>query len=266
MRSSNSHHKKYRTKNITFSLMIVLALAGALLTIWRHPKDPVVIHTGGHASVNFNKTQHSINDPASIWVVVNKGRVLPDTYVPADLVTPHVPLRLAENEPEMYLRQAAASALEKMSADADTQGIHLMLASAYRSYRLQVGLYNGYVKTQGQNSADASSARPGHSEHQTGLAADLEPQNRKCEVELCFSDTKEGRWLAKNAYEYGFIIRYQKGQEILTGYEYEPWHVRYVGNDLALQIHKSGQTLEQFFGLTAYSDYPKTYYQLAAGK
>jgi LAS superfamily LD-carboxypeptidase LdcB len=213
----------------------------------------------------FNKKQRSVNDPTSIWVVVNKGRILPGSYVPPDLTAPNVPLRLSSGSSEMQLRQEAAGALQQMFMAASQQNIHLMLASGYRSYDEQVGLYKGYVSTQGQQNADSSSARPGHSEHQLGLAADIEPSSRTCEVETCFADTQEGKWVAANAYKYGFIIRYPKDKDNLTGYEYEPWHVRYVGAALAMQIQQSGQTLEQFFGLSVYSDYNASSYQLKVG-
>jgi D-alanyl-D-alanine carboxypeptidase len=219
-----------------------------------------------HPVASFNKSQNSLNDPNSIWVIVNKGRVLPANFAPSDLTAPNIPLRLDRNSPEMQIRQVAASALEQMVAASNTQNVHLMLASGYRSYSDQVNLRNGYIKTEGQSGADTSSARPGHSEHQTALAADLEPTNRTCEVEECFATTPEGQWLAANAYKFGFIIRYNKSQEKLTGYEYEPWHVRYVGTDLAMQIHQSGQTLEQFFELPVYTNYPATSYQLMVGK
>ena len=214
---------------------------------------------------SFNKKQYSINDPSSLWVIVNKGRVLPSAYVPSNLVTPDVPLRLSASSSEMHVRADTAQALQAMFTAASSQGIKLMLASGYRSYTEQVGLYNGYVAGQGQAAADLSSARPGHSEHQTGLAADVEPASRTCEVEQCFDATPEGQWLAANTHKYGFIIRYQKGQESLTGYEYEPWHIRYVGIALAAQIKASGQTLEQFFDLPAYADYSANSYQLKSG-
>ena len=191
-----------------------------------------------------------------MWVVVNKGRQLPSDYVPAGLVVPTVPLRLSGSAAEMHVRSDTAAAMEKMFAAAKNEGINLMLASGYRSYATQVSVYNGYVSASGVDQADTFSARPGHSEHQTGLAADVEPTSRVCEVEQCFENTPEGKWLAANSYKYGFIIRYQKDTQALTGYEYEPWHVRYVGSDLSAQIHQTGQTLEQFFGLPNYSTYP----------
>jgi D-alanyl-D-alanine carboxypeptidase len=213
----------------------------------------------------FNKNQYSINDPASIWAVVNKGRALPASYIPQDLLAPNVPLRLPATDPEMQIRSVAAPLLQQMFSEALKQNVHLMLSSGYRSYALQSSVYSGYVNSQGQKSADSSSAKPGHSEHQTGLAIDIEPTSRDCEVELCFANTPEGKWLNANAYKYGFIIRYQKGQDKLSGYEYEPWHVRFVGKELAAQIHTSNQTLEQFFGQPSYTEYKSNPYQLASG-
>jgi D-alanyl-D-alanine carboxypeptidase len=216
--------------------------------------------------IGFNKKQYSINDPVSIWAVVNKGRALPASYSPQDLLAPNVPLRLPATDPEMQIRTVAAPLLQQMFDEALKQNVHLMLSSGYRSYALQSIVYGSYVNSQGQKSADSSSAKPGHSEHQTGLAIDIEPTNRDCEVELCFANTPEGKWLAANAYKYGFIIRYQKGQEKLSGYDYEPWHVRFVGKELAAQIHTSNQTLEQFFGQPSYTEYKSNPYQLASGK
>lgn len=199
---------------------------------------------------------------ASLTVVVNKGRILPSTYVPANLVVPDVALRLGSGSSEMHVRADTAAAMKQLFDGAAQSGLQLKLASGYRSYSSQKALYNGYVASSGQAYADASSARPGHSEHQTGLAADLEPASRNCEIQQCFGATAEGKWLAANAYKYGFIIRYQEGKDKLTGYEYEPWHVRYIGAELSTKVYKSGKTLEQYFGMSTYADYPAISYQL----
>jgi D-alanyl-D-alanine carboxypeptidase len=112
------------------------------------------------------------------------------------------------------------------------------------------------VQSEGQAVADTQSARPGYSEHQSGLAADLEPASRKCEVDQCFGDTPEGKWLSANAYKYGFVIRYPLGLDNITGYEYEPWHVRYVGIALSTEMHDEGiLTLEQFFAISGGTAY-----------
>lgn len=205
----------------------------------------------------LNKKQFSISDPNSVWVVVNKKRPLqPRDYVPQDLTTPNVPLRLDGANEEMKVRKITAINLQNMVFAAKQENINLMVASAYRSYNLQTTVYGNYVSTQGRDEADAQSARPGFSEHQTGLAVDLEPTSRKCEVEECFADTPEGRWLAANAYNFGFIMRYPKNQKSIVGYKYEPWHFRYVGRELARELHeKNNPPLETFFDLPAAPDY-----------
>lgn len=243
---------------ILFGLLAVLLL---MIFWWVKSKDTTILSTQDRENKNtsakqFDKSKLSVNDPASLWVVVNKGRRLENNYIPDNLTVPNIPLRLNKSYPEMQLRPEASKALEELSADAVHQNVHFMLASGYRSYSYQIGIYSGYVRTQGQTSADKTSARPGYSEHQTGLAADVEPYSRQCEVEACFGDTLEGKWLATNSFKYGFIIRYPQGKESLTGYEYEPWHIRYVGKDLALQVQRTGQTLEQFFRLDNFSSYP----------
>jgi D-alanyl-D-alanine carboxypeptidase len=162
----------------------------------------------------------------------------------------------------MQLRSEAAEALEKLFSEAKHQGIKLMMASAYRSYEQQEGLYNFYTEQDGHAKADGYSARPGHSEHQTGLAVDVEPLNRVCELEECFAGTPEGQWVAANAFKYGYIIRYEKGKKGLTGYEYEPWHLRYLGSELAANVKNSELTLEEYFKMPAHPDYPANIYQL----
>lgn len=207
-------------------------------------------------ATTFNKSAYSTTDPTSIWVVVNKQHPLnPKTYVPSDLVTPNVPVR-EPGDPTMQVRAVTATALEQMFAAAKSQGLNLQLSSGYRSYDYQNSTYNGYVQAQGQAAADAASARPGYSEHQTGLAADIEPVSRQCELDQCFANLPEGKWLAANAYLYGFIIRYTQADQSITGYEYEPWHVRYVGVALATELDKEGvTTLEQFFDITGGETY-----------
>lgn len=256
-----------------FLLFVVLAAIVAGVAWWRNDqfaKKPQPVSSASSSSVSttpasFNKSQYSINDPASIWLVVNKGRVLPNSYLPADLVVPNVSLSESAASENMHLRKDSAAAVEKLIVAASNGGIKLMLVSGYRSFVTQQSVYNGYVSSQGKVYANATSAQPGHSEHQTGLAVDLGGISGKCQLEACFGDTAEGKWLAANVYKYGFIIRYQKDKTNLTGYTYEPWHVRYVGVDLAAQINNTGQTLEQFFNLLAYPDYPSQSYELKSG-
>lgn len=206
---------------------------------------------GTQAGSSFNTSQFSVDDPTSPWVVVNKQRPLsPPNYIPAGLVAPNIPLEAGPDAEAMQLKPEAASALEQLTQDAKNDGVELVLVSAYRSYDTQTAVYNSEVQGYGQAVADTQSARPGHSEHQTGWAADLGAVNGACKIEACFADTPEGQWLAANAYRYGFIIRYAPDKTNVTGYTYEPWHLRYVGAELAAEMHRTGvQTLEEFFGL-----------------
>jgi LAS superfamily LD-carboxypeptidase LdcB len=139
----------------------------------------------------------------------------------------------------------AKGALNKMIAAAKKDGITLTIVSGFRSYSTQKSIYNNYVSRDGKAEADRYSARPGYSEHQTGLAFDMNSLSQS------FENTPEGKWLAANCYKYGFIIRYQKSKESITGYMYEPWHVRYLGTELAEKVYDSGLCLEEYFGITS---------------
>jgi len=209
----------------------------------------------GPLKLMFDKRKFSIDDPASLWVVVNKLRPLdPQNYAAPDLV--QTPVKFV-NSP--VLRQEAADKIVAMFAafKAET-GKEMQAQSAYRSYDVQVNVYNGWVNQLGQAGADLTSARPGHSEHQTGLAMDISAVPNTCALDQCFADTAQGKWLAANAYKWGFILRYPNGMTAITGYEFEPWHYRYVGVELATEMHTTGiKTLEEFFGLPAAPDYAK---------
>jgi D-alanyl-D-alanine carboxypeptidase len=192
----------------------------------------------------------------SVWVVVNKHRpLIPTSFAPNDLVTPAVPLRVPGNE-SMQVRKVTGNALETMFTAAKKDGLSLMLSSGYRSYQFQTSLYNSYVNNSSIAEADKTSARPSYSEHQTGLAADIEPFSQKCDVDPCFATTPEGIWLAANAYKYGFIIRYTSDKIAITGYSPEAWHIRYIGMELSNEMHRLKiETLEEFFGLGAAAGY-----------
>ncbi len=137
------------------------------------------------------------------------------------------------------------AAFSTMKADAAKAGLALYNSSNFRTYELQVDLYNRYVARSGQAAADTYSARPGFSEHQTGLVIDLNS------VDDSFAGTPEAEWVAKNAHKYGFIVRYPKGKEAITGYQYEPWHIRYLGVKTATAVYQSGKTLEEYLGITS---------------
>ncbi|MCM3041020.1 D-alanyl-D-alanine carboxypeptidase family protein [Paenibacillus motobuensis] len=188
------------------------------------------------------------SDVNSVAVLVNKEFALPDDYNPSDLVYPNVRFTFKEKIEKRMMRSEAAKALENLFDGAEKDGIYLAGVSAYRSHKTQTALFNRYVERDGEEKAKTYSAVPGHSEHETGLAIDVSGSDGKCAAEDCFGDTKEAEWLAKHASEYGFIIRYPEGKDSITGYKYEPWHIRYVGVDIASEIADRGITLEEYYG------------------
>ncbi len=248
-------HKSLIVK-IVVPALVIIVLGGVLFWVARsNDGDSSTPSIVSSEASEKSDTLAQLNDPTSISVVVNKLRPLPDGYVPADLVVPNVPLRLDKTEPEMHLRREAAQALEQLVSAAQAQGVNYLLASGYRSQADQERLYSYYVERKGSAAADTDSARPGYSEHQTGLAVDLGRIDRMCEVQACFGDTPEGQWLAANAATYGFVIRYLPDKDNFTGYTYEPWHIRYIGQGLANKVHGARKTLEEFFNLPAAAHY-----------
>ncbi|MBT2484503.1 MULTISPECIES: M15 family metallopeptidase [unclassified Microbacterium] len=196
----------------------------------------------------------SLSDPARVWVVVNKGRPLdPPDYEPSGLEP--VPLQMTTLSGRV--RSEVAAAVGQMADAAEAAGVGRIGANnGYRSYGLQVTTYESHVRAQGQSGADAGSARPGHSEHQTGLALDVVACGAGCGGLDGFGGTGQSDWVAAHAWEYGFIVRYEDAGTPVTGYAPEPWHLRYVGVDLAAAYHQGGfHTLEEFFGLPAAPDY-----------
>lgn len=179
-------------------------------------------------------------------VVVNKKYSLPIDYKPSDLVVPNVSFSYSGVLEQSYMRAPAAKQMEKMFAAAKKEGVTLNAVSGFRSGERQKVLYNNYVARDGKAAADQYSARPGHSEHQTGLTFDISAPSVGNGLTAALGDTKEGKWIANNAAKYGFIVRYDRGFQSRTGYTYEPWHIRYVGVDAATQIKNNGQTLEEY--------------------
>ncbi len=194
----------------------------------------------------FDRALRSIDDPNSTWLVVNKLRPLqPLGYAPADLV---------DIGGGMQLRAEAAQAVAALRAEAAAAGLDVAVQSAYRSFERQQGLFGNATARFGVAGAELRSARPGFSEHQTGLAVDV--GGGGCDIERCFGDTAEGRWVVANAHRTGFLVRYPAGSEQITGYQYEPWHLRYVGPELATEMHATGvATMEELFGLPPAPEY-----------
>ena len=184
---------------------------------------------------------------SSTGVVVNKRRPnSPINHTPGDLtwVGPQL------------MRSEAARQMSQLVSSASAAGVPITLVSGFRSYDTQAGLYNTYVSLYGQAGADTISARPGYSEHQTGLVMDIGNPNGVCALQACFVNTPAGQFAAAHAWRYGFIVRYTNGFDFVTGYTYEPWHLRYIGVRAAADMRNRGfQTLEQYFGLAAAPTY-----------
>lgn len=183
----------------------------------------------------------------NIAILVNKNNSLEPGYKPADLVVPDVKLYCPKDTERSHMREVAARALEEMFKGAKNDGMELYLVSAFRSSTYQEGLFNNSLISKGREHTEKYIAKPNHSEHQTGLVADISTKSMNFELEPPFKDTKEGQWLAANSYKYGFILRYKEGRENETGYSFEPWHFRYVGKEVSEYIHKNNLILEDLY-------------------
>lgn len=189
--------------------------------------------------------------------LVNKKRGLSKFYVPTNLVVPNVPFvpeQLLQEPRDLlgsggkhYMEETAAKALERLFQRAKKEGVDLVAISGFRSYERQGELFQKSVEKNGEAYAKFHSARAGHSEHQTGLAMDVSAKSVNYELEEKFGETKEGMWLKENGEKEGFIIRYPKGKEKITEYAYEPWHIRYVGKEIAKRLQEQDLVLEQLY-------------------
>lgn len=180
-------------------------------------------------------------------ILINKTYGLDESYEPPDLKS--VAYR-ADDRSAKYqkLRSEAADAFDQMTRDAKEAGMNIVITTGYRPYSYQRQLHDTYIRSNGAVWTEHFSAEPGHSEHQTGLAADVSSPSADYELKQSFADTQEGIWLAENAHRFGFIIRYPKGKEAITGYQYEPWHIRYVGAEPAAEMYNNNLTLEEYLG------------------
>ena len=186
------------------------------------------------------------SDDGDLLVVVNKYHAVSKNYKPKDLVTIDDRYGTWKN---MELKSEAYEAYKKLYKDAAAQGFELKLCSAMRTYETQKTLYTNAVKNKGRETANIRSAYPGRSEHHTGLAIDVTSASMGWGLTQDFADYPDGQWINEHCQEYGFIIRYPKGKTDITGYAYEPWHLRYVGVDAATYIMENGLTLEEYMGV-----------------
>lgn len=200
--------------------------------------------TKSYLEILIGKRYRIIQNPTNLLVLVNKQNSLAHDYIPPNLVVPNVPFTIAGFDPRKQMRTEAARALEQLFGQAARENIALTGVSAYRSFDRQAEIFRSNILT--NPNANLTSARPGESEHQTGLSIDVSSPSVGNSLTQAFSDTPEGRWLAHNAPTFGFIIRFPKGKENITGYQYEPWHIRYVGQTAAREIASGNYTLEEY--------------------
>lgn len=199
-----------------------------------------------NVKMNFYKEIVMTPNQESLLVLVNKNYQLSQTYIPYDFIP--VEVTLAEFAPyeTNYLRRDAADATEQLFAAAEELGLELTLRTGFLSYESQKKRYEQDVYEMGLEYAETISTRPGHSEHQTGLAIDVTTPSINNELTVDFAQSEEGQWVLSHAYEFGFIIRYPEGKEEEVGYTYEPWHLRYVGKEVAKEIHEKQWILEDY--------------------
>lgn len=188
--------------------------------------------------------------PDSTTVLINKEFSLPEDYIPENMVVPNVPFSFSGYKEKKLMREDAAKALEALFKGGEEAGVSLFAVSGYRSYERQKEIYDANVARNGSERTNMFSAKPGYSEHQSGLAMDVSTNSVQYRLDEAFAGTPEGRFLADHAYEYGFIIRYPENKSDITGYSYEPWHIRYVGETMAKELHDRGITMEEYYHYT----------------
>lgn len=204
------------------------------------PIEDIVMHVNiGIDKPYYTNTKKATNLNETT-LLVNKYYYLTEDYVPENLEE----ISLSYARSGMQLVHEAKEAFETLSEEAKKEGMNIIAMSSYRSYEYQVDLYNRYVETDGKEAADTYSARAGYSEHQTGLAVDV--YNKELPY-TSFEQTEEFTWMQENAYKYGFILRFPKDKVNITGYQYESWHYRYIGEEVAEYIHKNNLTLEEYY-------------------
>lgn len=231
-------------KNIIFALLVIIVIS--LVTgLPKYLEDAISLKLKGDGDTTFsssNQNNKNANLNQGNLILVNKDNALSQDYKPKDLVKVNVKFNKNATAEERTMRKEAAAALEKLFKGAENEGIELYGLNGYRSYNTQRTLYNEDCKKKGRAYAEQYDAEPGCSEHQTGLAMDVTNKI----YSYNFQTTKEGKWLAKNCYKYGFILRYPQGKEGITGYGYEPWHIRYVGETAAKKMLLDNIVLEQY--------------------
>ncbi|MCC0699365.1 M15 family metallopeptidase [Clostridioides sp. ZZV15-6383] len=227
---------------VAIILVVFISIFISKDRLLKKDKDPTVIaqhNSEQGVEANSQNKNHSNSIPNIL--LVNKTNGINKNYTPENITKVNIPFVEEATEEEKQMAGEPAKAVEDLVKQANAEGIQFLGSSAYRSYDTQLDTYTRRVKSQGQEKADAYVAKPGYSEHQTGLCIDLTNPER-----WFVGSTKEAKWLAENAHKFGFIIRYPEGKEDITGTAYEPWHIRYVGKDAAEEIYSKGLTLEEY--------------------
>ena len=221
------YKEKYKNDYINYQKKNNLSMRQAILNVnigLNHP---------------FYENAKETNYKDDLTIIVNKYNYVSKDFIPNNLVNTS-----EYSKKGVTLQEIAYKSFLEMAHDIEKDNMHLRIISGYRSYSYQENLYNNYLKYDSQDIVDSYSARPGYSEHHTGLAIDIDNEvtdyNR-------FHITQEFSWMKKNAHKYGFILRYPLGKERITGYKYEPWHYRYVGKDIAQYIHDNDITYEEYY-------------------
>ena len=206
-------------------------------------EEPETPASSGSASVTSSVTDD--------WLVLaNKTHHLSEDYWPGDMVTVSSYVEGVGNSDTKKMRKVAADALDELIKGAADAGYQIKMRTGFRSYSYQASLFSSYAQRNGEEAANKYSARAGESEHQTGLCCDVSSPSVGWGISYDYGKTDEGKWLAAHCHEYGFILRYLEGKEDITGYVYEPWHIRYVGKDAAAEIFNKGICFEEYLGIT----------------
>ncbi len=242
--NENYHDIKINTVNIMAGSLLVASIAYSTLAALAPAAPlPKQVPPQAQAPDNSPAAQAPAKAPAGL-ILVNKTHSLPDGYVPSELVSPKVS---SANSAKTKMTSEAAAALEALFAKAKRDNIKLTAISGYRSYERQKAIFASNTGKYGSaEAANQFSARPGQSEHQTGLAMDVSSSSVNFALTQAFAETREGQWLKENAPHFGFIIRYPRDREAITGYQFEPWHIRYVGKSASLEMAARNITLEEY--------------------
>ncbi|WP_252313014.1 D-alanyl-D-alanine carboxypeptidase family protein [Sinobaca sp. H24] len=190
-----------------------------------------------------------VENPDAVDALVNREYHLPSDYEPEDLIQADIQYASPGDNQKNLIRETAAEPLEQLFTDAESAGHELYAVSGYRSYDRQDVIFTQNAERDGEEQANTYSAKPGESEHQSGLAMDVSSESIGNQLSTEFGETPEGQWVAENAHTYGFVVRYPEDKTDITGYQYEPWHLRYVGTELSEELYKEELTLEEYYGL-----------------